>query len=286
MITLFSKIPAQAPRQAPRQAPEPQHQPKPTRKFSSGLVALPVSMLVVAAAVELAAWHQSATGRSARNTLPAQLSAGLPASPAPGLSSLPPALLPKTPSRSELAKARAAKARALETYTNEQFGISVSYPRSYSLLETAALEDHGSSVVEHATLPGEQVLARIELPDNLYPRTDFLAGYLSLSVNPTLSPGQCGQPGGLLPEADLHPVNFAGISFKVRENAVALQGTRTAWREYATYSGSVCYEVELSVETLDDETAARVDPNRVFRRLENVLRTFKIEPRISSSDSR
>ncbi len=266
MLTLF---PSTSPAAKP-QKPEPH--PTPRR-----LQLLPLAMLALAALLELLAWHRSNVSHAAPTPpMSAKLSVGSPSQPVP-----PPAANSR-PSAAERAhearKAHEAKTRALQLYTNPDYAISFSYPRSYIFKESSELAEEANALLQQRTdgSPNQQLLARIELPDNLYPRTDFLAGYLSLSVNPTLTADQCGQAVGVEEEGDLGTLVINGIPFRSLQTSADAEGTRNSWREYAAFSGGVCYEIELGVVTLNDGSIAAVKPDRVFHRLDAILRTVKI----------
>jgi hypothetical protein len=274
MLTLFPTPATESPK------PEPNPVPRRLQYF-------PVAMLVAAAVLELVAWHRSALGHAVADPLPAKFSPGLPA-PLPNPAAAPqPALPPeaKPLSRRELEKIHAAKARMLETYTNPQYGISLSYPRTYSLAEAEAITDDPNPLLQQRAdgSPSQQLVVRIELPDNLYPRTDFLAGYLSLSVNPALTADQCGQAIGSEEEGQRSSTDINGVSWQRLQSWGTIDGTRTAWREYSAYPSAICYEVELGVVTVNDGTLTPVNEERVFNRLETVLRTLKIKPADSAA---
>ena len=262
MLTLFP-----SPLEAPKK-PEPH--PIPRR-----LQLLPIAMLVVAALLELAAWHRNSISHAAAHSLPAQATATRPQ---------PLSQLPATPhiSAAELAreaqKAHEIKNRSLQLYAVPDYGISLSYPRSFVLREPANLADEDNPLLHQRTdgSPNQQVLARIELPDNLYPRTDFLAGYLSLAVNSTLTAEQCAQSIGVDEESDPGALVINGTPFRSLQTAPDADGTHNSLREYSAFTGGVCYEVELGVVTLNDGSITPVNHDQVFNRLDAILRTIKI----------
>jgi hypothetical protein len=264
MLTLFP-TPA-----TPSRKPEPH--PIPRR-----LQLLPFAMLAVAALLQLFAWHRNTVGHAASSpATPAKLSMTQPAQPTPSHVKAP------QPSAAELAhesqKVHQAKTRAFQLYTNPGYPISFSYPRTYSFKGPSEVAEEANDLLQQRIdgSPNQQVLARIELPDNLYPRTDFLAGYLSLSVNTALTADQCAQSVGVEEEGEAGTLLLDGIAFRSLHTAATAEGTRTSWREYAALSGGVCYEIELGVVTVNDGSIAAVNEDRVFHRLDAILRTVKI----------
>ena len=227
-------------------------------------------MLAVAAILELFAWHRHNVSHAAPTPAPSRFSHS---APSPGEAA---------PSAADLAreaqKAHQAKIRALQHYTNPDYAISFSYPRSYVLKGPSDAAEEANSLLQQRSdgSPDQQFLARIELPDNLYPRTDFLTGYLSLSVNPALSADQCSQAIGVEEEGQPGTLLLDGIPFRSLYTSAGADGTHTSWRDYAASIGGVCYEIELGVVTVNDGSIAAVNEDRVFRRLDAILRTLKI----------
>jgi hypothetical protein len=274
MLTLFP-----SPSSEPEQ-PEPH--PIPRR-----LQILPLGMLTIAALLELFAWQRSNVGHAAAT--PPRI-AKLPVSsayPAPPLAE------DFRPSSADLVhqaqKAHHAKNRAFQLYANPTYAISFSYPRSDAFKGPSEVAEEANALLQQRTdgSPNQQLLARIELPDNLYPRTDFLAGYLSLSVNPTLTMDQCAQATGVAEGGEAGTMLIDGIAFRSLQTSAAAEGTHTSWREYAAFSGGVCYEVELGVVTVNDGSITAVNEDRVFHRLDAILGTVKItNPKQSFGEKR
>jgi hypothetical protein len=260
MLTLF-----------PTPSSEPK-KPKPHR-ISRRLQLLPIAMLAAAALLELASWHRNSISRAAAHPTPAQPDAALTPQPARAT---------PQPSATELAheaqKARELKTRSLQLYAGPDYGISFSYPRSFILKESSDLADDDNPLLHQRTdgSPNQQLLARIELPDNLYPRTDFLAAYLSLSVNPTLTGEQCAQSIGVEEEGEPGTVVINGTPFRSLQTSSDADGTHDLLREYSAFTGGVCYEIELGVITVNDGSIAPVNHDRVFSRLDAILRAIRI----------
>jgi hypothetical protein len=264
MLTLFPSPSADP------QKPEPH--PIPRR-----LQILPLAMLAIAALLELFAWHRSNVGHAtATPPLPANLSASTSSHSAPPLAE--DSRLSSADLAHESQKAHQAKNRAFQLYTNPSYAITFSYLRSYAFKGPSEVAEEAHALLQQRTdgSASQQLLARIELPDNLYPRTDFLAGYLSLSVNSALTADQCAQAIGVEEEGEAGTLLIDGIAFHSLQTSAAAEGTHTSWREYAALSGGVCYEIELGVVTVNDGSITVVNEDRVFHRLDTILRTVKI----------
>lgn len=262
MLTLFP-----SPLEPPKK-PEPH--PIPRR-----LQLLPIAMLAVAALLELAAWHRDNVSHAAAHSSPAQPTATQPQpfSPRPATRHISAAELAR-----QAQKAHELKTRSLQLYADPDYGISLSYPRTFVLKEPADLADEDNPLLHQRTdgSANQQLLARIELPDNLYPRTDFLAGYLSLAVNSTLTAEQCAQSIGVEERGDPGALVINGIPLRSLPTASDADGTHNSLREYSAFTGGVCYEIELGVVTLNDGSITPVNHDQVFNRLDAILRTIKI----------
>jgi hypothetical protein len=264
MLTLF-----------PSPAPEPQ-KPEPN-PIPRRLQLLPVAMLTIAVLLNFFAWHRNNVGHAApAPPLSAKLSANSPSHPAQASTEA------SRPSSADVAhesqKARQAKNRAFQLYTSPDYGITFSYPRSYAFKGPSEVSEEANALLQQRAdgSPDQQLLVRIELPDNLYPRTDFLAGYFSLSVNSALTADQCSQSIGVEEEGEPGTLLIDGIAFRSLQTAAGADGTHTSLREYAASSGGVCYEIELGVVTVNDGSITAVNEDRVFHRLDAILRTIKI----------
>jgi hypothetical protein len=264
MLTLFPKPNSQT------QKPEPNPIPR-------LLQLLPLTRLAIAVLLQFLAWHRSHVTRAAFTPAPlAKLSASAPSHPAPSRTAEPHLTAAELARESQ--KVHQAKSRAFQLYTNPDYAISFSYPRTYALKSPEEIAEEANALLQQRSdgSPSQQLLARIELPDNLYPRTDFLAGYLSLSVNPTLTADQCAQSIGVEEEGEPGTLLLDSIAFRSFHSSAAAEGTHSSWREYAALSGGVCYEIELGVVTVNDGSIVAVNEDRVFHRLDAILRTVKL----------
>src|SRR5260370_31582994 len=77
------------------------------------------------------------------------------------------------------------------TYVNATYGVSFSYPRRYSL--QAGDKKLSMPVPASFLKPGAIQVATVDMPDDLYPDTDFSSALLNVSVNPSLTADECGQ---------------------------------------------------------------------------------------------
>lgn len=82
------------------------------------------------------------------------------------------------------------------TYSNKDFGLSYRYPKYDTLKqgEDAKIEWNGLGPVPmNFSQPGGTTLSAVELPNGLYPGTDFASAFFNASVAPKLTEAQCNE---------------------------------------------------------------------------------------------
>jgi len=104
-------------------------------------------------------------------------------SPAPTTAS---AVIPETPKKA-VKKHRPTTA----TYVNGNYGVSLTYPRKYSL--QPADKQTEAPIQTSFAKPGAVEIASLDMPDGLYPETDFSSALLNVSVHQGLNENECGQ---------------------------------------------------------------------------------------------
>jgi hypothetical protein len=165
---------------------------------------------------------------------------------------------------------------------------------------------------------GGTALAAVELPETLFPNTDYSSAFFDVSVNQALTPEQCGEfsvPASK-PTAESAPATDASAQSAAvsaaspassaatalaatsslelpgtklmlgdmelhRTEAVSGEGTRQSDVKYFhTFQNGACYEFALNVTTVAREQDGRkhVDRDKVFDRLEKIMATVKINP--------
>ena len=222
----------------------------------------------------------------------------------PSTQSTPP-VAPSTPTPAPIATMQAVakpvhkkvvrKAPATVTYADKNSGVSFQYPRKYALKTGDAADELLSSdpVPMDFVQPGGGAIAAVLVPEGAYPKSDLASAFFDVSVNKTLTSEQCGE----FSEADTKtspatPVEGAGKSAaapsKMMINDMELQSTETlstdgsrkeAAKYYHTFENGTCYEFALKVATTgveSDEGGKHVDRDEVFKRLEKILATVKI----------
>jgi hypothetical protein len=180
------------------------------------------------------------------------------------------------------------------TYTNPTYGVSFRYPKYDNLKQgdEANLELDGLGPVEmNFVEPGGTTISAIELPRKLYAGTNFNAAFFNVSVNSKMTSEECGQFA--FPETSNRETDPVAISktkigpteFKAVEAFADTETNQADVKFYHVFQNGSCYEFTLGLETAagadsdDPKPAAKpVDSNEVFRQLNWMLSTVKIEP--------
>ncbi len=250
-----------------------------------------------------------ASDKSASISAPSQMAPG-PALPAPSASMQ--TAVTGSPTKTPTRKTRIQRTLIASSYTNPLYGVSFRYLKNYSLkegdkanAEWTRLEPIAMNFVE----PGGSTLTMVELPNRLYADTDLASAFFTVSVNTGLNRASCGQfassnPGPVrveasgekgdqaAPPAAASPVATSSIEAAKAEpldgpsTEVESSGDRGAkhadTKYYHVFENGTCYEFALGFETTAADKAAgpikAVDRSQVFRRLNWMLSTVKIEP--------
>jgi hypothetical protein len=167
------------------------------------------------------------------------------------------------------------------------------------------------------TQPGGMALAAVTLPDGVYPNSDLASAFFNVSMNKNVTVEQCGefsvpQPNPAAPadpaiqataQVSTPPASGQPMS-KLMIGDLELQstestasgengrGTREATSKYYhVFQNGACYEFALQVATNNPKaetsgettpateiTTKHIDRGEVFKRLEKILATVKINP--------
>jgi hypothetical protein len=175
----------------------------------------------------------------------------------------------------------------IATYTNSDYGISFDYPSKYSMVSGARVE-RGESTVPvplNFVQPDGLVLTSVEIPQGFFPDTDFLAGFLNVSVNKSMTEEECSQFA--MPRDDqgdsnapIAKVKVGDHEFEQTEMSGDLETATADARYYHLFENGACYEFALGLGTTPDESQEDLRPvnkDRVFGKLEQILATVKIK---------
>ena len=180
------------------------------------------------------------------------------------------------------------------TYADESSGLSFQYPRKYSLKtgEEADKLVSSDAVPMNFVQPGGVALAAVAIPESAYPKSDLTAAFLNVSVNKALTQEQCGQfmgsqekvvePAGASVQAKPQSSTLTIGDMKLQSiETLATDGSRQEESKYYhVFEKGGCYEFAIKVATgvETDEGGKHVDRSEIFKRLEKILATVKINP--------
>jgi hypothetical protein len=172
----------------------------------------------------------------------------------------------------------------LSTYNNPEEGISVRYPRNYSL-EEGDLEEHSFFLKRQEDLdleqPGAALAATILIPEDGYPNTTFEHGSLQIVINEGGTEKSCRNTG-LIGSTAAPPrtTMIQGIVFWWSEEQSETAGTKVLERAYAGYSRGTCYEFWLTVaaEEAPDPGGFKkpADIRKIMKQLEKIVSSAQI----------
>ncbi len=134
-----------------------------------------------------------------------------------------------------------------KTSSNKAYGFSLQYPTSFNLLEASELRKD----LNFANSNGAASLLSVEIPDEIYPGTNFRGGYFTVGVNPSIANGQaCGQFGYADPQfVSLRSVH--GVKYSQAVEGEGAAGTAYQYYYLHTYQNNLCYEFKLEVAAVN-----------------------------------
>jgi hypothetical protein len=219
-----------------------------------------------------------------------------------------PAPIQEAPAAVPVAKKVAKKRPAPALYADKNYGVTFTYPKRYTLKAAdPAKPDATPQSAMNFVQPGGVNVVAVALPKNSYPHPDLASASFNVSVNPTLTAEQCGQFALLQPASTGQPaivaakVKLAGLDFKSMEAVTGPETSQSDAKYYHAFVNGACYEFALGLSTQaqvkdkdaepkeNEDPAAAVDRTAVFRRLQSILATVKIEsvsaPAVAATES-
>jgi hypothetical protein len=176
---------------------------------------------------------------------------------------------------------------SLSIYHNPEEGISIRYPRNYSLEEGDVLESSFFLKRQEdldQEQPGATLLATVLIPEDGYPNTTFEHGSLQLVANKTSTEEDCRESA--LAGADgnnTRTLTVQGIAFRWSGRESEMAGTKILERAYAGFSQATCYEFLLTVaaeEAPDPETFKKpADTTKIMKQLEKIVASAQLFPK-------
>ncbi len=183
------------------------------------------------------------------------------------------------------------------TYVNSNYGVSLTYPRKYSL--QSADKQKEIPVTASFAKPGAVEIASVDMPDGMYPETDFSSALLNLSVHQGMTADQCGQFAQLSsnaatdkpadvdksansvsdPPAKPSTIKVGANEFSEVEQMTGSDEHQSDTKYFHLFKNGGCYEFALDVETSRkaNEDLAQVDRGQIFKQLEKILASARIK---------
>jgi hypothetical protein len=182
------------------------------------------------------------------------------------------------------------------TYVNGNYGVALTYPRKYNL--QSGDKQTEAPVQTSFAKPGAVEIATLDMPDGLYPETDFSSALLNVSVKQDMTADECGQFAQLSnnvasdkagdteksaqPAADStkpEVIKLGANQFTEIEQMSGSGDRQSDLKYFHLFKNGACYEFALDVETSRkaDEDRAQVDRSKIFKQLEKILTTARIK---------
>ena len=152
------------------------------------------------------------------------------------------------------------------TYVNSNYWVSLTFPRKYSLQPGDKLKD--APLQTGLLKPGATEIASLDMPDGLYPQTDFSSALLNVSLHQGLTEEECGQfappsddkvdvktaeAKSTSQPADESPkptaVKLGPNQFTELEQMSGSGDRRSDLKYFHLFKNGACYEFALDVET-------------------------------------
>jgi len=186
-------------------------------------------------------------------------------------------------------------------YIDKTSGVSFRYPRKFGLKtgDSANLLVSEASMPMSFTEPGGVAIAAVAIPEGTYPKSDLAAAWFDVSVNKSLTAEQCAEfsdgttTPSPAPVADgpttpapavqaptpASKLMLGDLELKSSETVTSVGTGKEASKYYHVFQNGACYEFALKVATTgeSDEGGKPVDRGDVFKRLEKILTTVKID---------
>ena len=133
------------------------------------------------------------------------------------------------------------------TSANKTYGINLSYPEDFTLLDEADLRKESN----FANSNGSKSLVSVEIPDQIYPGSNFRGGYFTVMVNPNLSNAPaCAQFGYADPNS-VSAREVHGVKYSQAVDNEGAAGSGYTYYYLHTYQKGLCYEFKLELAAVN-----------------------------------
>ncbi len=164
------------------------------------------------------------------------------------------------------------------TYESERWGISFQYPDTYTVDESNAAvrpQTEWRPGLLNDGHPGEVQLVTIQIPNELFPKTDLTQAIFGLSANQHLTRDECAASVS----GEYRTVSTLIIDHvEFHWSGGADAPSATGFKDYAGFANGTCYEIEIAVVTTrfgPPEGTSQVDQAELDRRMNEILHSIK-----------
>ena len=144
------------------------------------------------------------------------------------------------------------------TYVNKSYGLSLQYPRKYTLKtgDDAQLDINGSPLPMNFPKSGGITVAAIEMPRGIYPGTDLSQAFLIVNVNRNLTASECEIGTSQGNSSDVKPVSENAQAPEAKIGRIGSDKVKIGQREYSEEEKSLDAQPVAS-ESNSGSTAAQ-----------------------------
>jgi hypothetical protein len=134
-----------------------------------------------------------------------------------------------------------------KTSSNKTYGFSVQYPETFNLLEESELRKE----LNFANSNGALSLLSVEIPDEIYPGSNFRGGYFTVGVNPSIANAQACVQFGYADPQFVSSRAVHNIKYSQATEGEGAAGTAYQYYYLHTYQNNLCYEFKLEVAAVN-----------------------------------
>ena len=256
------------------------------RHFSRSVGIAVISGLLVGSVLTVGCSSNSSKPAASESQMATtQMASSQPVTPTPA-SSLTPAPAPAT-------KKVVRKRPATVKYNDETYGVSFRYPWQYSVKRGDAIDSQAISM--DFVQQGGQAAVSIDMPRSYFPDTDLASAFFQVNVNNNLTEAECSQfASSQASDKDaIQPskLSLGGLELQAVEDIAGDDSKQEDTKYYHLFQNGACYEfaLGLSTESQGNDDVMPVNREKVFRRLETILATVKINseaaPQVAAGSS-
>ena len=184
---------------------------------------------------------------------------------------------------------------AQSKFTNKVYGISLDYPQNYKLHRGDLGENYSLGYLGQIPMefgaPGDERIATIEVPAELYPNTDLDTAFATVSVNRYLTREECeGSPSDPPDPKKEVAMEVSGLKFRGIQEGNAGLGHQFGGTYYHAFSEGTCYELGEGIATSGYgaiDGLEKLDGEKVAAKLDKILRSVTIDilPKVAPAPS-